>query len=349
MRLTVRPDNEIEVAALERKLVPVPWFEGYFGFMAARALMAGCSLGVFTSLDAHPETPAALAARLGLSVDGAQTLLQVLEAMEYVESDSSGKYRPSAITKKWLLADSELSLNYAVGGFGRYVWESWSSLENDLQLNQPSESVADRHERDPDDPFWYTYLRSVYEQARQRAPGIAEAINLEQPKKMLDIAGGHGALSNALCDRYPELQATVVDLEGSVRAGKRLARENGYGERITWQSGDVFTSDLGSDYDLVLISAFIHYLAPAKAVELLTKVSRALRPGGTVVISDAPFHADSSPDQFDALVALDYVVSSGHRPHYVSEVIDFLKQAGFSNVHQHPEVSWVMLVFGTAS
>lgn len=61
----------------------------------------------------------------------------------------------------------------------------------------------------------------------------------------LDIAGGHGACSAALCERYAGLHSTIVDLEGSVRVGQKIARENGYADKITWKAGDAFTTELG--------------------------------------------------------------------------------------------------------
>jgi SAM-dependent methyltransferase len=330
---------------VSRGVVPVPLYEGYFGFMAARAIMAGWSLGVFTALNMRPERAASLANRLGLDVDGTEALLKVLEAMEYVESDSDNTYRPSASTKKWLLAESPSSFGWMIGGVGYYVWKAWSSLEAGLRSG---ESVLDRHERPPDDPFWDTYLRSVYEQARWVSSEITEVLDIPAPQRMLDVAGGHGAYSGALCSRYPGLHATVVDLEGSARAGKKIAEENGYAERITWQVGDIFTANLDNDFDLALISAFIHYLKPAKCVELLKIIHDSLRPGATIAISDAAFDQEASPDQFDALIALDYILASGHRPHYVSEVIAFLKEAGYTDVHQHPKVTWRMLALGRA-
>lgn len=345
MRLTVVADNATEEEGLKRGLVPVPMHEGYFGFMGARAIMAGCSLGVFSSLNDEPADSATLARRLGLAEDGTQGLLGVLETMEYVELDDHGRYGLTAKTKKWLLPESPASIGVYIGGFNYFGWEAWSLLGEGLRSGKPT---LDRHDPPADDPYWDTYIRSVYELARSKNAGVAQTIDLTEPKTMLDVAGGHGAYSAALCERYPGLHSTIVDLAGSVRVGKAIARENGYEDKITWKVGNALNTELGTDYDLVLISAFIHYLTPEQCLELLERVHAALRPGGTLAVSDYAFDRNLTQNQSDALVALDYIVSTGHRPYYISEIVEYAKQAGFSDVHQHPEVTWRMLVLGIA-
>ena len=61
VRVATRPDNPLELAALAAGQVPRPLFEGYFGLMAARTLMAGTSLGIFDALQERPDDAAGLA------------------------------------------------------------------------------------------------------------------------------------------------------------------------------------------------------------------------------------------------------------------------------------------------
>src|SRR3546814_18191010 len=56
--------------------------------------------------------------------------------------------------------------------------------------------------------------------------------------------------------------------------------------RISDWSSDVCSSDLGQDYDVALLFNIIHGIQPDKNSELLTKVARALVPGGLIVILD---------------------------------------------------------------
>jgi len=44
------------------------------------------------------------------------------------------------------------------------------------------------------------------------------------------------------------------------------------------------TDDLGNDYDIAFLFNIIHGLSPGQNVKLLQRVSKALKPGGSVVI-----------------------------------------------------------------
>src|SRR5918997_6896216 len=99
MRLALRPGSPFEAAALATGQVPAPLFEAFAGHLAARAIMAGCTLGVFRALDETPDDAAGVAARLGLDPRGSDTLLAALHTLGYLDA-RDGRYAPSAVTRR---------------------------------------------------------------------------------------------------------------------------------------------------------------------------------------------------------------------------------------------------------
>jgi predicted O-methyltransferase YrrM len=102
---------------------------------------------------------------------------------------------------------------------------------------------------------------------------------------MLDIGGSHGYFSVALCRRYPELRATVLELPQAIpHAAPLLARE-GMGDRVVHRGGDALTDDLGVEaWDLVFMAALAHHFDAETNRELARRIARALRPGGIAAV-----------------------------------------------------------------
>ena len=47
------------------------------------------------------------------------------------------------------------------------------------------------HSRDPDDPYWERYMRGLFDLTRLSGDDVAQMIPGRNPKRMLDLAGGH--------------------------------------------------------------------------------------------------------------------------------------------------------------
>src|SRR5947208_1347796 len=81
---------------------------------------------------------------------------------------------------------------------------------------------AESHSRPTDDPFWEPYIRGLFELSRGEHDANARLVPVAEPRELLDVAGGHAGFAMAMCRRFPQLQATVLDLPSSVRVGRRI-------------------------------------------------------------------------------------------------------------------------------
>jgi 2-polyprenyl-3-methyl-5-hydroxy-6-metoxy-1,4-benzoquinol methylase len=259
------------------RVAPTPLFDTYYAVMTSRIVIAAARLGVLSALADGPADAAALATRLGIEPDGTDVLLVALAGLGYVRPDRDGSYSLTPTARRWLGGNG---LTGFVGGFVHHTWQHFSRLE-DVLLGAPPDGL---HERDADDPYWETYQHAMYALAHENAPTVARAIRVRSPRRLLDIGGGPGAYSVAMCRRHPGLEATVVELPPAAEIGRELVALEGCGERVRYRAGDALELDLGSGYDVVTVHNVLHNLPTASCAELVARACTALRPGGTLAI-----------------------------------------------------------------
>ena len=346
MRLGTLPESPIEAAGMAVPgLVPRSLFECYFAPMMARTIMAGVSLGIFEALAEQPDDAAGLARRLELDPAGVDALLIALHSQRYLERRDGG-YRNGAEVRRHLLASSPQPLVECMGGFTYDMWNAFSQLEETVRSG---EQLGLHEGLEPEDPFWERYMRGLRELADLRAGAVTRLIAADSPRKLLDLAGGHGGYSIAMCRRHPGLEATVLELEGAARVGRAIVAEAGMEDRVTFEVGDIFTSELGAGYDVAMANSILHHFDPERDVELLRRARGALRPGGTMAVVEQERPPDGKRGtQIGALTGMLFYITSKVRTYTAEELRSFLERAGFEGVRarRHVTAPGIVVVVG---
>ena len=102
--------------------------------------------------------------------------------------------------------------------------------------------------------------------------------------RMLDIGGNSGEFLLQVCRRHPGLAGTVFDLPVVCRVGREHVAGQPEAQRITFTEGDALNGPLPSGFDLVSFKSMLHDWPDDHARRLLANGSKALRPGGTLLI-----------------------------------------------------------------
>ncbi len=348
MRMGVVPTTLREWVIRRLNVAPLPAVEALSGMLHSRMLMAGVRLGVFDGLAAGPTSPEALAARLDLHPEGTRLLCEALVAGAYLRRAGGSQLALRAIAQRYLVASSPQYVGHFIE-FNYEQWEWMGHLED--ALRQGAHLDVHRALGEGSTPEsadnWTRYLRGMADLARGPADEIAAKVPLPprsegQSRRLLDVGGGHGAYSAALCRRHLDLSADVLDLPAGVAAGAPIARQLAgplAASRIHYRAVDAMAGELGKpgSIDAVLIFQLLHHL-PAGAIQgLLCRAVEVLKPGGWIAVLDflAPPRG-RAPDATSAYTALFFCLTSCGQTYSPEQVHAWLRAAGCQRVRDIP-------------
>jgi SAM-dependent methyltransferase len=319
-------------------LVPDPddVLELFLGFWISRTVMAAVELGVFEALgaDAAPDGLTVEQARgaLQLAARPARALLDTCVATGLL-TKADGRYRTSPLAARYLAAGSEYSLrNYVLDE--RWCWPAWGRLEDALRADhQLLPEDAEGYHAFPEDFF----LDFLHGHSLAMGERLAAAIDLGGATRIMDVGGGSGAVSIALCRAFPRLEAIVVDQPPvAARAGVHIAAA-GLGDRITTWPANIFDSPLPPDCDVAVLANVLHDFSPDRAQEILRRVHAALPGGGRAVILEiVPDDERRGPPLAVAFSVAMIVNTAGGDAHTVPQYRRWLEDAGFTAVTVAP-------------
>lgn len=325
MRIRPTGDDPLERIALALNLAPLPAGYALYGMTAGRIVGVAQKLGVFGRLLQGPATGGRLAEELGLQVAGTRLLCEGLAGLGVLEQDGH-TFSVSRRSRKWLDPESDTYVGTWLEHSVSY-WEWYEALER-IVRDGGSIDIHSGHDDDPE--YWRVYITGQYELARLSAGEVAKRLRLPaQARSLIDVAGGHGWFSAALCRRHRQLSAIVLDLPGSAAVGRQIIAQAGMSERVQHRDGDMFEADLGGPHDAALLFDILHHLTAEQVVALLHRVRQALRPGGTVAVLDM-FRSDgSSQTASAATLGMLFHLTSGADLHSPEELAGYLGEAGF--------------------
>jgi SAM-dependent methyltransferase len=323
---------------------PDPFLDSFTGLVTARALSTATMLGVFDALAEGPAASDELAERLGLDRLGTETLLTTLLALGYLNAEDDGRLSNSAVSERLLVSSSPESIATFVGAQGDLHWQVLGLLPEAVRDGR---AYAMHEERHGEEERWAAYIRGLYEISRHEHDANVALVPVEDPRRLVDVAGGHGAFAMAMCRRHPNLRATVLDLPPSVAVGRRIVEEEGYGDRIGFEEGDVFELGLGEDLDVVSAFNLVHHLPEHRNQELCRMARAALGPGGCLVIGDsARPEPGEDVSEHGAVSSLLFYAWSHSRNFKPSEIRAWMDEAGFASVevHRNERSPWRVVV-----
>ncbi|HKE63814.1 MAG TPA: methyltransferase [Micromonosporaceae bacterium] len=329
MRLSLRGDSILERALLGLGLVPRPALEAWAGLALSSTLISAAELGVFARLARTPMTSAALAEDLGLNAEVADMLLQCLHSTGYL-TRRRGAYALARRTRRWLDPASPHAVTSFVAACADY--QSWWSRLSEVAAGG---AIAEHHASPADSGYWRRYLSGQRDLARLAAGEVARRVPIpDTATRMLDIGGGHGWYSAAICGARPSLESTIVDLPGSVRIGAELVTATGLAERVHFVEGNALSVPLGEGYDAILCFNVIHHLRESDVRALFTRARAAIKPGGVLCVMDAFDDRVANPRPAQAYGSLFMYLSSGSQIYPHDTVQAMLAEVGFDAVRR---------------
>ena len=325
------------VASNRRKLSPTNLLETAQAHQRSAAPGAAIELDLFTAIAEGYRKVPDLARRCGAAERGVRILADYLVLTGLVtKRDHSYALTP----------DSAVFLDRRSAGYlGSAAGFLSSALMADVYKTVPAAvrkggTVLGEHgSLLPQNPIWVEHARAMAPMLAMPAELLATMLEAEAkaPWKVLDIGAGHGLFGITLAKRNPKAEIVALDWDNVLQVARENAREAGVESRYHTISGDAFQSELGSGYDLVLITNFLHHFSKSQCETLLGRVYSALADEGRAVVFDfVPDDSRVSPAP-SAAFALTMLVTTPEGDAYTfAEYEQIFRGAGFNGVEQRP-------------
>jgi SAM-dependent methyltransferase len=311
-------------------------------FRASRVLLTAFELDLFTALEGSSKTSDEVSKSIGTSPRATDRLMNALVSLGLLEK-KNGKFSNTPAASKFLVVGKP---GY-MGGLAHTVnlWDTWSTMTEAVKTGTSVLRRGTVNERG--DKWLESFITAMHLRAKLQAPAIASMLDLSGVNRILDVGGGSGVFSFAFIDAKAGLKATVFDLSNVTALTNKYIKEEGYSGKVETVSGDYLTDELGTDYNLVFLSAIIHSNSPEENKFLFRKCGSALNSGGQLVVVDFMMDEDRTNPPMGALFALNMLVGTEAGDTYTeSEVQSWMEEAGFSDIKRSDTEFGTSLIVG---
>jgi hypothetical protein len=313
------------------------------GKWVSRAIGAAADLGLADHLANGPRTTADLAAACGAREREIYRLLRALASVGVFEERAPRQFAMTPLAEP-LRADSPESIRNMARFVGMpMTWRAWEPLTESVRTGKTGMSqigIANPFEyleQHPEEAAIFNAAMTDF--SRQTAPAVAEAYDFGRFRKLVDVAGGHGALLSTVLDRYPLLHGLLFDMP-QVIEGARAALHT----RCEAASGDFFQS-LPPGADGYMMKHIIHDWDDERAGTILRNVRGAIDPAGRLLVIEIVIPEGNEPS-FGKLLDLEMLAIPGGLERTEQEFRELFAASGFELTAVIPTRSPVSIVEG---
>jgi SAM-dependent methyltransferase len=313
------------------------------GGWAAGILGASAVHGVFNHLE-QGATTADIVKKTGISARGAQALLDGLLGLELVTLEK-GSYRNTPEASAFLV-ERKPACFAGLAKWSISYLSRWGDLAEVARTGVPSaEDTADVAEN----PFWEQLVTSIAVLSFQVAQAAAERLGLAKAGAVqwLDVGGGSGVYSAVWLGVNKQAKAVQLDWVNVNRVAKGFVAKFGVADRFRTIDGDFHTTDFGeAAYDIAIYSHIAHQESPESNRAVFRKFRKALKPGGTLIISDFVLDDERRGHPFTLMFTANMLLHSKEGAAYrQADYRAWLKEAGFASVEIEPTPGAATLIY----
>lgn len=306
------------------------------GYIKTQVLSTACDLAVFDVIE-RGATVASLHKQLEIDEHGCRVLLLGLKQLKLVSVDDTGAIKNAPLTRRCLLREAKQSMvpfvhlndkiqHRACLHFTRALREGRNAGLDEFPGDTPT--LYGRMATDPNLERLFHEGMGAYTRLSPRMMAVKE---FSEVSMLLDVGGGDGTNAIRLCERYPSLKVTLIDLPSVIEKARANIAAHGLEDRVTCQAVDMFTEPWPLGCDGVIFSHVLEIFSPEK-IQFLYKKTRAYLDRGHLFVWSLMCNDDESGNLQSVKSSLYFVtVASGQGMAYpVRDHVQWLSDAGFS-------------------
>ena len=309
------------------------------GLFAADLLAAALVwLDFFTWLNDHPSDKAGICRALEIKDRPTDVMLTLFAAMGFLQPEN-GIFKLTDLAREHLVKDSPWFIGpYYASLKERPVCKDFLSV---LRTGKPANWGSLKNEKEwaramEDETFASQFTAAMDCRGVYLGQAVANALDLRNHQRLLDIAGGSGIYACCLVARHPHLKATVFEKPPVDQVARNAIAKRGFADRVSVVAGDMFAEPLPAGFDAHLISNVLHDWDVPVVGQLLASSFKALSPGGLLVIHDAHLNANKTGPLHVAEYSALLMHSTEGRCYSVAEMEGNLAGIGFVDVDLRP-------------
>lgn len=311
-----------------------------YGFIGSKTLFSALNFDIFSLLSHESKQVEKLAQETGITTNALEILLTACVSLGLLTRDKDGYFANAPASQTYLARDSRLYFgDYFRYQIDRQIYPVLEYLDAALagetvtpfyeQINTSKEEVDH-------------FIHAQHSGSIGPAYLLSKRIDLSNAHSLLDIAGGSGAFSIMLCERFPQLKATVVDFPKVIENTSRFIEEAQFTDRIDTLSGNALATQWPFNQSVVLMSYLLSIVSKVDISNLLTKAYKSLEPGGLLMIHDFVVENDHNGPLTASLFLVGSIITPGTMLLTPNVLSKLLQDAGFVNiqVQEHiPEIT----------
>ncbi|MFZ5452041.1 MAG: methyltransferase [Thermodesulfobacteriota bacterium] len=302
------------------------------GFQAAKMLMVAVGLAVFDFLE-EPRSAGETAVWLKANGRATGIFLNGLAALGLLVKEGD-YFKNSGLATRYLV-QGKADYRGEIIKHMEHTWDrGWHDLRYALQAGHPREADPEKWldaKPERDEKEVRAFICGMDAIARDLAPKITAALDLQQTKRLLDLGGGPATYAIAFAQAHPQLRATVFDLPMPLKIAREQIAKYGLNERVDTLAGNFLKDDIGRGYDFIWVSQILHSHSEEQCRLIIRKCLEALNPGGTLAIHDFYLNEDGASPLAPAMFGVHMLaVTPKGRAYTYVEVGEWMAAAGLN-------------------
>ena len=326
-------------------------------------LVAALELDLFSLLHGGPRGADDIAAEAGLDAKGVRILLDALCPAKLIDKRGD-RYALTTTSARYLDRHGEGYVGPIHWGAARPErWEAWGRLAEAVRHGGPVVERSGEH-----DSYFRGLVQAISHSADYVAPLLAEHLQIcsEEDKEdkeskggggggdrrgwsILDAACGSGRYGLKLLECDPGARLTLADTESVLELAAGEAERSGVSSRVETVAGDLFEVRLPEgEFDLILLSHFLHSNSRQRCAEIVSRLARWQRPGGYLAVHEFVPDDQRRRSRFPLLFAANMYIANGVGDTYTfPEIEEWMAAVGYRDIHLLDTPGRSSLVIGT--
>ncbi len=317
--------------------VPLDLIQSLWSFVLSQALHVAARLAVFDALRDRARTAGEVAEITSAQEHPLKRLLRFLTSVDVLTEDDRGRFSLTG-RGEFFRSDHPQSLRpLAMMYAAPFLWGPWGALYDVVKTGGPA---FDRFHGVPFFDYLGTHpdAATIFNAAMSSAsnvdiPLVLDAYDFSPFKRIVDVAGGHGALLRAILESSPGSAGVLFDAPSVIEGARGLASA-GIAARCELVAGDMFQS-VPAGADGYVMKRILHDWSDAECVRILSNCRRAISPDGRLLVMDNVVKPPNRPDPAKWMDLNMMVLLTG-RERTESEFAKLFADAGFRLVRIVP-------------